>query len=173
MLNNVLSASRIEQGTIAYQPVVGDVRDPVRTAVEMMRYTFNQQEVTLDETYSDDPVVAMIDPDAIEQGVLNLLSNALKYGEGSPVSIRVQDGSDEDEIDILVRDEGPGIEASDRALIFDRFYRTSSAVNGHNTGVGLGLPLVKHIVEAHGGRVSVESAVGDGSTFGIHIPKTP
>jgi signal transduction histidine kinase len=171
MLNNVLSASRIEQGTSAYQPTVGDVRGPVRTAIETMRYTFDQQEVGFDEDFPDAPLVALIDPDAIEQGVLNLLSNALKYGEGSPVSIRVQAGTD-DEIDILVRDGGAGIEANDQALIFERFYRTSWAENGRNTGVGLGLPLVKHIAEGHGGRVSVDSAVGAGSTFGIHLPKT-
>jgi signal transduction histidine kinase len=114
----------------------------------------------------------LIDPDAIEQGVLNLLSNALKYGAGSPVAIELKTGA-LGEWDILVRDGGPGIDESDHELIFERFYRSASAENGQNTGVGLGLPLVRHIAEAHGGRSSVSSTVGKGSTFGIHIPVLP
>lgn len=169
MLNNVLSASRIEQGTSTYHRVTTDVRESVQAAVSAMRFAFEQQGVTLTATIPDAPMIASVDPDAIEQAVLNLLTNALKYGAGSPVGLALSTGTD-GTIRVLVTDRGPGIPSNERALIFDRFYRSQTAQHQRVAGAGLGLSLVKHIAEAHGGHVSVESTVGEGSAFRIHIP---
>lgn len=171
MLNNVLSISRIEQGTSSYHLTKGDLRDPVRAAMVAMRFAFDQDGVPLESVLPEEPILVNIDPDAVEQAVLNLLSNALKYGAGSAVDLELQ--TNNSGVDILVTDQGPGIDASEQVRIFDRFYRSENGQQPKVTGTGLGLSLVKHIAEAHGGTVNVQSTVDEGSTFIIHFPTTP
>jgi len=100
---------------------------------------------------------------------LNLLYNAIKYSHpDGRIEMRVEPV--EQEAVIQVHDYGVGIHHRDHQRIFERFYRAPEEHNRRIPGTGLGLSLVKHIVEAHGGRVTVESAPGTGSTFAIHLP---
>jgi two-component system phosphate regulon sensor histidine kinase PhoR len=115
---------------------------------------------------------AYINAPLIEQAVVNLLDNAIKYSKtGSTVWIEAaQDGP---EILIAVRDQGVGIPQQHLPRLFERFYRVDKARSRDHGGTGLGLAIVKHIALAHGGRVAVTSAVGKGSTFTLHLPGMP
>ncbi len=105
----------------------------------------------------------------LEHALGNILDNAIKYSqEGS--SIRVSCSRDGEGVVMEVRDEGIGIPASDLPRIFERFYRVDKARSREMGGTGLGLAIAKHIVQAHGGRITVESEPGVGSTFTVHMP---
>jgi len=116
----------------------------------------------------DGPQV-MADPMRIEQVLGNLLSNALRYTPpGGSVTVRVL--ASEEEAHVVVQDTGEGIPAADLPHIFERFYRADRSRSRSTGGRGLGLSIVRQVVEAHGGRVWVESQVGVGSTFGFSLP---
>ncbi len=115
-------------------------------------------------------VVARINPSLLEQAVVNLLDNAVKYSEPGK-SVWVEMDTKEQEILIRVRDEGCGIAKQHQERLFERFYRVDKARSRKLGGTGLGLAIVKHIMEAHGGRVSVESQLGRGSIFTLHLPR--
>ncbi|PIY25143.1 MAG: PAS domain-containing sensor histidine kinase, partial [Deltaproteobacteria bacterium CG_4_10_14_3_um_filter_51_14] len=99
----------------------------------------------------------------------NLLDNAIKYSDRGK-NIRIDAGRIENEAVISVIDEGCGIPREHLPRIFERFYRVDKARSRESGGTGLGLAIVKHIVQAHSGRISVESIPGKGSTFRIHLP---
>jgi two-component system, OmpR family, phosphate regulon sensor histidine kinase PhoR len=112
---------------------------------------------------------ARLDADAMQQALANLVDNAIKYSDARrrlSVTAR-QVGA---ELHLEVADEGIGIAPREQARIFDKFYRVGRSDTQGRRGSGVGLALVKHIVEAHGGRVSVESRVGEGSRFTIALP---
>ena len=112
----------------------------------------------------------IIDRDAIAQVLMNLLDNAVKYSNGDK-SVDVIVSSDEQSVRIAVRDHGIGIPASEQKKIFDKFYRVGSGLVHNVKGSGLGLAIVAHVVKAHGGRVELLSAPGQGSIFTIVLPK--
>ncbi len=112
---------------------------------------------------------------------MNLIDNALKHAPaGSTVSVRLSTSTPDSApaasaeptvVCLAVADTGPGIPAEEHQRIFEPFYRRGSELRRETTGVGIGLTLVKHIAEAHGGRVRVESTVGQGSCFTIELPQ--
>jgi signal transduction histidine kinase len=109
-----------------------------------------------------------VDRDKIKQVLLNLLSNAIKYSPNQ-ATILLAAGAEEDEVSLRVQDHGPGIPAEDLAHIFEKFYRVPGLERAA-MGTGLGLSICKRIVESHGGRINVESQVGQGTTFIVHLP---
>jgi len=112
----------------------------------------------------------------LEQAVINLVGNAIKYTpEGGAVSVAasLSPGGAGTAVTLAVRDSGIGIPARDLPYVFDRFYRVESEATASIAGSGLGLAIVKGIAEAHGGRVSVESVEGAGSTFCLELPLSP
>ncbi len=170
LLNNVLDFSKIEQGRKTYRLESQSLAGVVHSAARTMHYPLSQQgfdlRVDVDETL---PAVAM-DADALEQATLNLLSNAMKYsGHGRVIALRL--AREAGHAMITVTDRGCGIALSEQAKIFEKFYRMSE----HQLipGTGLGLTLVEHTARAHGGRVVVQSAPGQGSTFSIVLPLKP
>jgi signal transduction histidine kinase len=169
LLNNVLDFSKIEEGRKAYRREDASLADVVRAAVRAMTYPLEQQGFMLRVELDDSLPPAKIDADALEQAILNLLTNAMKYsGSGRTIDLRLaREGG---KAVISVRDEGIGIAAADQARIFEKFYRISTPENQRIPGTGLGLTLVDHIVKAHDGSVHVESAPGRGSVFTIHLP---
>ncbi len=110
---------------------------------------------------------------AIRRALTNLITNALKYGSDGRwlgLTVRRAQGRHGDEVQVTVSDHGRGIEAADLPHIFEPFYRGRRAVDEQVHGNGLGLSLVKRIIDAHGGRVSVKSAPGEGTSFTLHLP---
>lgn len=109
------------------------------------------------------------DRDALEQAILNLLTNAMKCsGESREIGIRLSSQNGHAVIQVI--DRGLGIASEEQARIFEKFYRVPTSETKLIPGTGLGLTLVAHIAQAHGGRVEVQSAPGAGSAFSIHIP---
>jgi two-component system, OmpR family, phosphate regulon sensor histidine kinase PhoR len=117
-----------------------------------------------------DGLVALGDPSGVEQVLLNLVENAIKYGKNEgTVTIR---GAEEDGQAVLeVHDDGPGIDPRHLPRLFERFYRVDAGRSRDRGGSGLGLSIVKHLVDAMGGKIEVESAVGHGSTFSVRLPR--
>jgi two-component system phosphate regulon sensor histidine kinase PhoR len=118
----------------------------------------------------DEALTASVDPVLLEQAVVNLLDNAVKYSNPER-EVEVSGNATEREIRVSVRDQGVGIEKRHLPRIFERFYRVDKARSRAVGGTGLGLAIVKHIAQAHGGHVSVESTIGEGSRFTIHLPR--
>jgi len=114
----------------------------------------------------DGPVLGQWDPMRIEQVMLNLLSNAAKFGAGKPIAVRI--ARLESHVRLSVTDHGIGVEPSLQARIFDPFERAVSAK--HYGGLGLGLYICRRIVEAHGGSIRVESRPDSGATFVVELP---
>jgi signal transduction histidine kinase len=169
LLNNVLDFSKIEGGRKTYHFESQSLGEIIRFTARAMRYPLEQKRFVLHLDLDDDVPPARVDRDAIEQAILNLLANAMKYsGESRDITLRLRSGSGEAIIEVA--DQGVGIGPAELSLIFDRFYRVASPENDRIPGAGLGLTLVQHIAEAHGGRVEVESQPGKGSTFSLFLP---
>lgn len=169
LLNNVLDFSKIERGEKRYNLVPTRLAEVVEAAVRAMRYPLAQQGFELSVDITDDLPTVSVDRDAIEQAILNLLANALKYS-GDHRKIDLQLSRRNGEALIKVKDGGIGVDPGEHSNIFEKFYRANTPENESLSGTGLGLALVDHIAKAHGGRVDVESALGQGSTFTIHLP---
>jgi signal transduction histidine kinase len=169
LLNNVLDFSKIERGQRVYRLEPAALGPVVRDAAGAMQYPLARLGFQLHVDVTDDVPAARIDRDAIEQAVLNLLSNAMKYSrDRRDIDLRL--GAVNGHAVIEVRDHGLGIAPADQQRIFERFYRAPVPENGLIPGTGLGLALVDHIVKGHGGHVEVRSVPGEGSTFAIHLP---
>jgi signal transduction histidine kinase len=169
LLNNVLDFSRIEAGRKTYQFVSHDLESIVRTAARAMQYPLARQGFELHVSIEPEIPPVRSDPDALEQAILNLLANALKYsGDSRTIELRLS--QDDMQAEISVRDQGIGIGPVDQRRIFEKFYRVASPENRLIPGTGLGLTLVDHIVRAHHGRIDVHSTLGVGSTFRIRLP---
>jgi signal transduction histidine kinase len=170
LIDNILDFSKIESGRKTYQFVEGDVVEVISDTLKAFEVRLHQNGFEVDfETPATTLPTAIIDQDAIAQAFINLLDNAVKYsGEEKKISVAVDEK--DDYITISVTDYGIGIPREERDKIFDKFYRVSTGLVHDVKGSGLGLSIVKHIVEAHNGLVTVSSRTGSGSTFTIHIP---
>jgi signal transduction histidine kinase len=169
LVDNVLELSKIEEGRKTYHMAPVRLAGILDAAVRAMRYPLERAGFTLHLDVEEQLPTIQADADALEQAILNLLTNAVKYsGDSRGIWLSVH-GENGDAV-IRVRDEGVGIPAEEQKRIFDRFYRVPSKANEAVPGAGLGLTLVEHVAGALGGRVEVESTPGRGSTFSIRIP---
>jgi two-component system, OmpR family, phosphate regulon sensor histidine kinase PhoR len=175
LIENVLDFAKVDRGRGAYELREGDVGAVVGRAAAVYRYRAEREGVELAVEVESDLPKARIDERAIQLAVINLVDNALKYAPKTRVvTIRTQ--REGDAIAIRVIDEGPGVPSDERERIFERFVRGASASQREGgsmppvRGSGIGLALVKHIAESHGGRAWVESPNGHGSTFVVTIP---
>ncbi len=170
IIEDLLSLSRIEQDGERREIVLekGLVRGVVQAAVQACRLAAESKQIRI-EVASEETLYARFNAELLEQAVVNLLDNAIKYSEpGSAVEVAAQRANGD--VVIAVRDYGCGIPKEHLSRIFERFYRVDKARSRKMGGTGLGLAIVKHIVQAHGGQVNVESTVGKGSTFTIRLP---
>jgi signal transduction histidine kinase len=170
LIDNILDFSKIESGRKTYQFVEGDVVEVISDTLKAFEVRLQQNGFEVEFETPPTPLPpAIIDQDAIAQAFINLLDNAVKYsGDEKKISVAVDEK--DDYITISVTDYGIGIPRDERDKIFDKFYRVSTGLVHDVKGSGLGLSIVKHIVEAHNGLVTVQSRTGSGSTFTIHIP---
>ena len=176
LIENVLDFARIEQGRKQYEFEPVDVTALVQQTVKLMEPAALERGVKLETNLADLLTSTLashpsLDSSAIQQALINLLDNALKHSPpGSAVTVALEFIPHTSSLILSVADHGPGIPSDEHEKIFERFYRRGSELRRETPGVGIGLSIVKHIVEAHGGRVRVESDVGKGSRFLIELP---
>jgi signal transduction histidine kinase len=169
LIENVLDFSRIEGGRRTYAPVPTAVEPLIRETLEAFDYPLAQQGFTVDVRIPADLPDVTMDADAVGQALTNLVDNAIKYsGERKSLAVTavVQDGW----LRIAVRDSGIGIPREEHQRVFEKFYRVGRSETQGRRGSGVGLALVRHVAEAHGGRVTVESRPGAGSCFTLWLP---
>jgi signal transduction histidine kinase len=170
LINNILDFSRIESGRKVYDFEQADIEEVIAGTLNTYGIRLRNSGIELSYNGPDEaPPEIRIDANAIDRAVANLLDNAVKYSNGGD-EIEVGLASSDGDIRISVTDRGIGIPKDEQQRIFERFHRVSTGLVHDVRGSGLGLSLVQHIVEAHGGRVTVDSEVGKGSTFTIHLP---
>ena len=170
LIDNVLDFSRIERGGAAYEFQRGQLGEVVERSLDVYRHRAEREGFKLVTKIDSGLPPAYIDENAMTLLLLNLLENAVKYGKGE---INVYLGQVGERLRLVVSDQGPGIPRDEQRRIFDRFYRTREARGTNVRGSGIGLALVKHIAEAHGGQVTVESEPGRGAAFIVDVPIAP
>jgi len=172
LINTLLDVARLEAGrAIELNRDAVELAPIARLALENQRAYSSRHALRADLPFFLPPVWA--DADKVLQILINLLSNAQKYSPGGEIVLGARAG--ENEVEMWVRDQGPGIAPEQRAVLFSRFGRVPQGAQGVGahakpTGTGLGLFLTKHLVEAHGGRIWVESEAGQGATFRFTLP---
>ena len=172
IIEDLLTLSRIEQEDeskeINREKV--NLADVFQAAIQICRPKAEEKQIHIELDCEKD-TIAIFDPTLIEQAMVNLLDNALKYSEPQS-TVLVKSHQQNSEVIISVQDHGIGIAQKHLPRLFERFYRVDKARSRNMGGTGLGLAIVKHIAQAHGGHVTVESKLGEGSRFRIHLPQT-
>ena len=169
LIDNVLDFSRIEGGRRRYERVPTAVEPLVRDTLEAFAYPLEQQGFKVEVTVAPDLPEVPMDADAIGQALANLVDNAIKYA-GEERVITLDARREGDRLALSVSDRGIGIPPAEQARIFEKFYRVGRSETQGRRGSGVGLALVRHIVEAHGGTVTVQSTPGQGSRFTVWLP---
>ena len=169
LVNDLLDVAKIESGKLDLHPVPTDIAALVKHNVHLNRVLASNKDIEI-QTAIDGPLPKMrLDPDKIEQVLNNLISNAIKYSHPNS-TITVQLTREDTHALLSVQDEGQGIPAEEIDKLFKPFQRTSVQSTAGEKSTGLGLVIVKRIVKGHGGKIWVESEVGEGSTFFVSLP---
>jgi len=169
MINNILDFSKIEMGRKEFDFKPGDLPEVVRRTLNSYRYHFMKKGFDIKDEIDPNIPEVVFDENAIEGILVNLFSNVIKFSKNTKrLIIRLQ--STAEKIYLTVADKGVGIPLEEQPYIFDRFYRIKETANFDAGGSGLGLTLVKHVIDAHGWQIEVESKPGQGSNFSITIP---
>jgi PAS domain S-box-containing protein len=170
LVNDLLDVSRIISGKMHLEIRPIRISDVLTSAVESLQPAAHAKRVDLQLTVDPDAETIAADPDRLQQIVWNLLANAIKFtSQGGRVHIQARPSGSG--TDIVVEDSGIGISADVLPFIFERFRQADSSTTRRHGGVGLGLAIVRHLVELHGGSVdAVSTGAGEGATFTVHLP---
>ncbi|MBD2467105.1 response regulator [Nostoc sp. FACHB-145] len=167
LINDILDIERIESGKVKMERETCNLADLIQSAVNVMQPLAQKAQVKI--SVSSLSVVLWADTDRIVQILTNLLSNAIKFSPpGETVCLETK--QQEDEVVLIVKDKGRGIPADKLDSIFERFQQVDSSDSRNHDGTGLGLAICKSIIQQHGGRIWVESVLGEGSTFYFTLP---
>lgn len=171
IINDLMQLSRLEQDKMTYYPKrkKSAIADVIHTAIQLCGKSAREKNITV-HIEGRTSLTADIDADLIEQALVNLIDNAIKYSDDDS-EITVSTRKVNNEIQMRVQDQGIGIAKKHLPRLFERFYRVDKARSRKMGGTGLGLAIVKHIIQSHGGRVTVQSTHGVGSTFTLHLPE--
>jgi two-component system, OmpR family, phosphate regulon sensor histidine kinase PhoR len=168
LINDLLNVARLEAGRLVQQPIRVDVSDILKEVVDLFEQRAREQRVTL-TCACERPLPVYADPSNIEKVLNNLISNAINYSpDGGRVEVSARTVGDH--VEIRVTDTGVGIPLEEIPKIFEKFYRVKHPKTRSVTGTGLGLSLVKGIVEAYCGRIELESTPNQGTTFRVYLP---
>ncbi len=173
LVERLLTWARMEAGKRTYTPRLVDSATFVKASIEAIepQITLAKLDGTAElacELQANLPTVE-VDPEAMTEALVNVLQNAVRFtGRDKRIALRAR--REGHELVITVSDNGPGIARDEQTRIFERFYRVVDPANPNVPGTGLGLPMVHHIVKAHDGRIIVESDLGKGAAFHIHLP---
>jgi signal transduction histidine kinase len=169
LINNILDFSRIEAGRKEYDFKETDIAELVQNTLDSYRFQIEQQGFALEEQIEPGIPKVRVDREAIARALVNLVNNALKYSDNEKF-LGVKLYREKSLLKLEVSDRGIGIERNEQSRIFEKFYRTCDPLVHNTKGSGLGLSLVRHITQAHGGEVEVESTPGRGSKFTMSLP---
>ena len=172
IVDDLENISNLESGTVKLNLKQFDIVTLAREVVDFMEIKASSQGKTIyfTETY-DKPLMVYADLERIRQVITNLLDNSLKYGRKADGKTKISFKNMEDYVQVQIADNGPGIDPQDIPRIFERFYRADKARSREQGGSGLGLSIVKHIIEAHNQRIDVVSTRGTGTTFTFTLPQ--
>jgi|GEM_PF-6632800 len=169
LINNVLDFARIEEGRKKFTFGMGDLGDVVFEVVRIIGDYARKEGFEITTSVEEGLPASSFDRDAIIQALINLTANAVKYSEDNK-RIEVGARCERDSIVLWVTDQGTGIGPQELPHLFDKFFRGGEHLTREVGGTGLGLTIVQHIVQVHGGEVSARSTLGEGSTFEIRLP---
>lgn len=170
IIEDLLSLARIEEERTSISRKTVSVGEIIKSAVDVCEYKASQKEIKIESLCSAN-MQARLNAALVEQALINLVDNAVKYSP-SKSTIQVRASQNNGTTTIAVSDNGPGIEKSHLPRLFERFYRVDAGRSRGEGGTGLGLAIVKHIAQSHSGSVEVESVVGKGSTFLLHLSES-
>jgi two-component system phosphate regulon sensor histidine kinase PhoR len=168
LVEELLQLSRVEAGQIELRIVPGNIGDVMRRVAERLRAQASLKEIEIAVDIPEDLPLADFDPERVEQVLVNLVQNAIKFTPKSGLTV-LSATSSEREIVVEVRDSGPGLDPLDVERVFERFYKADRSRAA--SGSGLGLAIAKHMIQLHGGRIWVESDYGRGATFKFSLPR--
>jgi signal transduction histidine kinase len=168
-VERMLLLARLEDGAVPPQMASLDLRKIVNDSIERVRPQVDLKHGEVAVDLSDGPLPVVGDPDRLATAVDNLLQNAVKFCEGPP-KIEVLGGRQNGRVTLVIRDHGIGIADAAKTRLFEKFYRVNDPQLQNVGGTGIGLYLVRQVVEGHGGQVKVESQPGEGSAFEIDLP---
>ena len=173
IVNDLLDLSRVMSGKIVVKPQIVDLRGILRQSLETMQASAQMHEVAVELRMPDEPVAVNVDPVRADQIITNVLTNAIKYTpEGGHVAVTLE--CDGERARIRVKDDGVGIAPDRIGTIFELFAQAENAIGRSQGGMGIGLALVRNLVQLHGGTVSAKSdGIGKGTEFVIELPRTP
>jgi len=170
LIEDLLEIARLQSGRVELWRSTVDLRDVLSRAGRALEPLTQARGQHVELSLPGVPIVASVDVDRLGRVLRNLLGNAQKYGRDSgTISVKLERREDQD--CISVTDDGPGIPLEDQERIFERFYRVSGVASPGPAGTGLGLAIARGLIELHGGRLSVESTPGHGSTFHVTLPQ--
>ena len=168
IVDDILLTTKLDRGELPVDKEAVDLAELTAETVEGMRPQLPDSASVAVELASD-PAVATGDPDRIQQVLVNLVDNAVKYGGGAAVTVRV--AADEQAARLSVSDAGPGIPLAEQQRIFEKFYRGDPQLTRNPAGTGLGLYISRELVRRMGGRLHVRSDLGAGATFVVELPR--
>jgi two-component system, OmpR family, sensor histidine kinase SenX3 len=172
LITDLLDLARLESEEGVQNPAPVDIRSVLMVVLSRLRPAARRKKITLSWKRSGSAATYTIlgDETQLISMFSNLVENAVKYTPPGG-QVEVTGESDEGEIVVRISDTGIGIPEKNLARIFERFYRVDKARSKETGGTGLGLSIVRHVAENHGGRVTVESVLGEGSAFTIYLPR--
>lgn len=168
MLDEVRTLVAVEEPHYKVERSEVDIKDLTARVLKQIAPQFKRKKIPLQFHSTTPNKNASIDKNRYTQILLNLLTNALKYSNGKSVAVTLN--NDETGLTLTVADQGEGIPEKDLPFVFERFYRVDPSRNRHTGGLGVGLAIVKELVEAHGGTVSVTSTIAAGTSFTVSLP---
>lgn len=171
LVSDLLELSNFDSNSIKLKKVPYEITRLMDNCILKIQMTAEQKKQTIVKRYDLEPIECHFDKDKIEQVVLNILSNAIKYTQSAgQIEVQLRPGASEETFDIVITDSGMGIPEEDLDRIFERFYRVDKARSRAHGGTGLGLSIAKEIVEAHQGSIRIDSEVNIGTKVTISLP---